>query len=319
MTKKALGGPRQELLCPRRVRAHLNGVGRGPSSETEWNTRSPTGRRVSRRRASNGTPRGPAASARGVADVAPGEELATRAAGRRSCSVQARRADHDRRRGDLVESTYTELSGGGLFSASGGPQHRVRHPRARHGLDRQRHRRTRRCVKRTARRFSFQYYMQARSPPLGADGCPSSGRDARFVGSARTARRTSPSRRTRRCARSRTSGSCGPPTQRDSLGVEGCARAADGRLRCRSRGRRCRRSTAPTSHPHQASSAARTHCGSRDVARPDPDRDRRRGRLTLERTEARRRGTTVRVVSMPFGSSSRRSRPTIATRCCRRK
>ena len=57
---------------------------------------------------------------------------------------------------DLVESTKTEFKGGGIFSADArGPQHRVRHPRARDGLDRQRHRPPRRhASSRTARRSS---------------------------------------------------------------------------------------------------------------------------------------------------------------------
>ena len=41
---------------------------------------------------------------------------------------------------DLVESTKTEFVGGGLFSDAGRAQHRVRHPRARDGRDRERHR-----------------------------------------------------------------------------------------------------------------------------------------------------------------------------------
>ena len=107
---------------------------------------------------------------------------------------------------------------------------------------------------------------------LGADGAAGRlgrGRTTRS-GSARTARRTSPSRRTRRCARSRTSGSCGRPTRTRPPCAWKVALERDrrpGRAR-RSRGRRCRRSTAPTSRRRRAR-ARRLHALGVDGSSPD--------------------------------------------------
>ena len=71
-----------------------------------------------------------------------GEEVATRDAGK--TVMQALKPFTPTMVGgaaDLVESTKTEFEGAGVFSATHvGPQHRLRDPRARDGLDRERDR-----------------------------------------------------------------------------------------------------------------------------------------------------------------------------------
>ena len=221
-TKKALGwDPDKHFYVPDEVYEHMNQVERGNELETEWQQRlrGVVGDVPARARDS-GTPPGPAGSAPWTPP-----------------DVRARRGARDARRrqgghagvqatpsptmiggaADLVESTKTEFEGGGLFSDQlVGTQHRVRDPRARDGLDRERHRGARRL--RQAVRLDvpdLQRLHAPGGPALGADGAAGRrgrGRTTRS-GSARTARRTSPSRRTRRCARSRTSGSCAPPTR----------------------------------------------------------------------------------------------------------
>ena len=237
----------------------------------------------------------------------PGEEIATRDAGKTGhAGVQGRRADDDRRRRRPRRVDEDRVRGRrALLGPLGRPQHRVRHSRARDGLDRQRHRRARRL--RQAVRLDLpdlQRLHAAGRAPVGADGPARScgrGRTTRS-GSARTARRTSRSRPTPRCARSRTSGSCAPPT-RTRPRTRGRSRSSGptARSRSRSRARRCRRSTAPSSLRPPGSSAAPTRCGSRP---PSPEliliATGAEVGLTLEAgRKLAAEGTAVRVVSMP--------------------
>ena len=118
-TKTALGwDPDQKFVVPPEVYEHMNGVGRGIELEAEWRQRFD--------RWSQAFPAAreewDAAWAGRIGDwtapeFAPGEELATRAAGKQI--MQAFKHAVPTMIGgaaDLVESTYTEIEGGGLFS-----------------------------------------------------------------------------------------------------------------------------------------------------------------------------------------------------------
>jgi transketolase len=120
-TKKALGwDPDKHFYVPDEVYAHMNGIERGTELESEW-----------QQRFSNWSQAFP--QARETWDAAwagrigpwelpefePGEELATRMAGKQV--MQAFKHAAPTMIGgaaDLVESTYTEFVGGGLFSDS---------------------------------------------------------------------------------------------------------------------------------------------------------------------------------------------------------
>ena len=119
-TKKALGwDPDKSFYVPDEVRAHLNGVDRGTELETEWNTRfSDWSDAFPQAREQWDAAWAGRIGAWQLPEFAPGEELATRAAGK--TVMQAFKHAVPTMiggAGDLVESTYTELSGGGLFSA----------------------------------------------------------------------------------------------------------------------------------------------------------------------------------------------------------
>jgi transketolase len=119
-TKKALGwDPDKHFYVPDDVYAHMNRVQRGSELQTAWE-----------QRFANWSQAFPDARETWDAawsgkvgpwtppDFAPGEELATRAAGKEV--MQAFRYAVPTMIGgaaDLVESTYTEIEGGGLFSA----------------------------------------------------------------------------------------------------------------------------------------------------------------------------------------------------------
>ena len=147
-----------------------------------------------------------------------GEEMATRDAGKQVMqAVKPYAPTMIGGAADLVESTKTEFEGGGLFSADARrAQHRLRHPRARDGLDRERDRARRGDAE--AVRLDLPDLLRLHAPgraALGADGHSSrsgSGRTTRSA-SARTGRPTSRSSTTWRCARSRTSGTCAPATR----------------------------------------------------------------------------------------------------------
>ena len=118
-TKKAMGwDPDKHFYVPDEVYAHMNRVDRGNALETEWQQRFATwsqafpDARETWDAAWSGTI-GPWTPP----DFAPGDELATRAAGKEV--MQAFKHAVPTMIGgaaDLVESTYTEIEGGGLFS-----------------------------------------------------------------------------------------------------------------------------------------------------------------------------------------------------------
>jgi transketolase len=118
-TKKAMGwDPDKHFYVPDEVYAHMNRVDRGNALETEWRQRFATwsqafpDARETWDAAWSGTI-GPWTPP----DFAPGDELATRAAGKEV--MQAFKHAVPTMIGgaaDLVESTYTEIEGGGLFS-----------------------------------------------------------------------------------------------------------------------------------------------------------------------------------------------------------
>jgi len=280
--------PEQELLCPRRQCArHLNGVAAAPSSRPMEHTVSPL---------VGGVPEAPEWDAacrrigRWSCPSFAGQELATLAAERRSCSVQARRATMIGGAGDLVESTYTGVRWRSVSGQWGGPQQSRFGIRSTPWLIVKASPYTR-LVSRTGDFLIFSDYMRPQSP-LGADGLPGRlGVDARFV-RARRGRPDAPPSRLRGaardpepCLRARR------PTRQP--GREVALERADGRLRCRSRGK------GPTLdrsdlHPHQAR-ARRVHTvGSGTSPRPYLIDDRRRGRVTSRRTELADDGTTVR-------------------------
>jgi transketolase len=120
-TKRALGwDPDKHFYVPDEVYAHMNGIDRGAKLEAEWQTvfdewskAFPADRRVWddawAGRVGEWT----------LPTFEPGEELATRAAAK--TVMQAFAAATPTLiggAGDLVESTYTEIEGGGLFSPS---------------------------------------------------------------------------------------------------------------------------------------------------------------------------------------------------------
>ncbi len=120
-TKRALGwDPEQHFYVPDEVYAHMGRVDRGNELETAWQQRfSAWSQAFPRERE-----RWDAAYAGRIGDwelpdFAPGEEIATRAAGK--TVMQAFKHAVPTMIGgaaDLVESTYTEFIGGGLFSDS---------------------------------------------------------------------------------------------------------------------------------------------------------------------------------------------------------
>jgi transketolase len=118
-TKKAMGwDPDKHFYVPDEVYAHMNRVDRGNALETEWRQRFATwsqafpDARETWDAAWSGT-----IGSWTPPDFAPGDELATRAAGKEV--MQAFKHAVPTMIGgaaDLVESTYTEIEGGGLFS-----------------------------------------------------------------------------------------------------------------------------------------------------------------------------------------------------------
>ena len=120
-TKEALGwDPDEHFVVPASVREHCNVVDRGIELEAEWQSafdrwaETFPGERELWDRAYEGR-----IGAWEPPDFPPGEKLATRAAGKKV--MQAFKDAVPTMIGgaaDLVESTYTEFEGGGLFSAS---------------------------------------------------------------------------------------------------------------------------------------------------------------------------------------------------------
>jgi transketolase len=118
-TKKAMGwDPDKHFYVPDEVYEHMNRVQRGNELETEWQQRFATWSQAF----PDARETWDAAWAGKIGpwtppDFAPGEELATRAAGKEV--MQAFKYAVPTMIGgaaDLVESTYTEIEGGGLFS-----------------------------------------------------------------------------------------------------------------------------------------------------------------------------------------------------------
>ncbi|HEY7398270.1 MAG TPA: transketolase [Gaiellaceae bacterium] len=118
--KKALGwDPQQSFVVPDEVYAHMNGVERGTKLEAEWNDTFTSWSKAFPRererwddawagRIGNWTP----------PEFEVGEELATRAAAKQVMQAFADAAPTViGGAADLVESTYTEFEGGGLFSS----------------------------------------------------------------------------------------------------------------------------------------------------------------------------------------------------------
>ena len=302
--KKALGwDPDKHFFIPDEVaRAHEPGRPRQRARDGVERALRAAGRRRSRRNASAGTPRGRAASARGSCRSGRRARSSRRATPARQTMQAFKDAVPTMIGGaaDLVESTKTEFVGArALLRQLGRPQHRVRHPRARDGLDRQRHRRARRL--REAVRLDVPHLQRlhaAGGAAVGADGAAGRlGVDARL----RRARRGRPDAPAGRDVR----GAARDPEplvraagrrERDGVGVEGRARAhrragcalalaaegADARpLRPRARvGPRARRVHA---------------VGVGLVARPDPDRDGRRGRARARGGPQARRGRDRRA------------------------
>ena len=150
--KEALGlDPDEHFDVPDEVYEHMDARPAGIEARAGVAaTASSAGRRRSRSSARTGRPtapasRGPAGSRRCPTFPA-GEEVASRDAGKKV--MQAFKHFTPTMIGgaaDLVESTKTEFEGcGRLLRDARGPQHRVRHPRARDGRDRERDRARRR-------------------------------------------------------------------------------------------------------------------------------------------------------------------------------
>ena len=308
-----VGRARHELQQRVGASASRAGPRRSPSWREEWE---PT---------CAGEPR--AGLARGAARCSrPGEEVATRDAGK--TVMQALKPFTPTMVGgaaDLVESTKTEFEGGGVFAAHARrPQHRLRHPRARDGLDRERDRaRRRRCCSPYGSTFLiFSDYMRPAVRLSALDGAAvgsGSGRTTRSA-SARTARRTSRSSTTWRCARSRTSGTCGPATRTRRRWRGGSRSSApDGPVALA-----LTRQKLPTLDRTEVAPAEGALRGAYALwqrgdgrARRDRDRDRlARSHVALEARAVAGRRTSAS--SRCRAGSSSRSRPTTtATRCCR--
>ncbi len=118
-TKKALGwDPDKTFYVPDEVYAHMNGVGRGNALETEWQQRLATwSEAFPKAREQWDAAWAGRIGAWELPEFEPGEELATRAAAK--TVMQAFKHAVPTMIGgaaDLVESTYTELVGTGIFS-----------------------------------------------------------------------------------------------------------------------------------------------------------------------------------------------------------
>jgi transketolase len=118
-TKKALGwDPEKQFFVPDEVSTHMNQVERGSALETEWQQRLATwSQKFPRDRETWDAAWAGKIGSWTPPDFAPGESLATRAAGKQI--MQAFKHAVPTMIGgaaDLVESTYTEFEGSGLFS-----------------------------------------------------------------------------------------------------------------------------------------------------------------------------------------------------------
>ena len=158
---------------------------------------------------------------------------------------------------DLVESTKTEFDGGGLFSATHArPQHRLRHPRARDGLDRERDRAARRDAQ------AVRLDVPRSSPTTCGRRCGSrrSGTPGRLGLDARLDRRSARTGPTHQPVEHLMSLRAIPnlwfvrPATRTRPRSRGRSRSSGrtARWRSRSRARSCRRSTGARSRPRGA-------------------------------------------------------------------
>ena len=149
-TKEVLGwDPDEHFVVPDGVYEHMSQKERGAELEAEWKARFDAWSEVFPEARADwdqvhtGRPRPGYEDALPIFE--PGDDMATRDAGKKV--MQALKPYVPTMLGgaaDLVESTKTELEGAGVYSATHRAEHRVRHPRARHGLDRQRTRAARR-------------------------------------------------------------------------------------------------------------------------------------------------------------------------------
>ena len=216
---------------------------RGAEQQREWEERlAALGGRVPRARArARARPRRePREGWREALPVFPaGEDVATRDAGRKV--MQALKPFTPTMVGgaaDLVESTKTEFEGAGVFVRDARrPQHRLRDPRARDGLDRERDRARPRDA--APLRLHLPHLLRlhaARRAALGADGAPQClGVDAR-LGRGRRGRPDAPAGRAPHGAAGDPEPLVRPPRrrERDRDGVADRARAArTGRWRSR--------------------------------------------------------------------------------------
>ena len=179
-TKEAMGfDPDATFAVSDAVREHMAVVAdaRRRAAARVGRARSPPGRRRSPRLRTSASSTCAASRATGWREALPvfpaGEEVATRDAGK--TVMQALKPFTPTMVGgsaDLVESNKTEFAGAGIFSATHvGPQHRLRDPRARDGLDRERDRA--RPGDAPALRLDVPDLLRlhaARRAPLGADG-----------------------------------------------------------------------------------------------------------------------------------------------------
>ena len=190
---------------------------------------------------------------------------------------------------DLVESTKTEFKGGGLFSAThAGRNIAVRHPRARDGRDRQRHRAARRDAE--AVRLDVPHLLATTcAPPCGSRRCSQPagrlGVDAR-LGRPRRGRPDAPAGRALRRAARDPELLVRPPGGRERDG-----RRVEGRARARGRPRRARADAAEAADARADERRGRRPRRVRLARSPSdgaPDADPRRDRLRGARSRSRR-------------------------------
>ena len=273
--KEALGlDPDKHFDVPDEVYEHMDARPAGIEAEQEWQRplRALGGGVPEAPRGLGGRPHRQAAARldRGAADVPGGRGGRHARRGQEGdAGVQALHADDDRRRRRPRRVDEDRVRGlGRLLRDARRPQHRLRHPRARDGLDRERDRAD--AGDAEALRLDVPDLLRLHAArPCGSRRsatCSRSGRGRTTRSrSARTAPPTSPSSTTWRSGRSRTSGTSGPATRtrrRWRGGSRSSAKAARSRWRCRAR--RCRRSTCRP----RARCAAPTPSGSRATGCP---------------------------------------------------
>ena len=326
-TKEALGwDPDEKFFVPDDVREHMNGIERGIALEdawqqklSAWSAKYPA-LREDWDQVHTGKPRPGWVDA--LPEFEPGEEVATRDAGAKVMEAFKRYTPTMiGGAADLVESTKTEFKGGGVFSAThagrniafGIREHAmgaiVNGISLHNGM-----------LKPYGSTFLiFSDYMRPAVRLSALSKLQSSGRGRTTrSGSARTGRRTSRSSTTRRCARSRILWFVRPADATETVGAWKVAlEREDGPVGAGTVAAEGADARGTQRDARRAGRIRRVGVrGGERVARPDPHRDGLRGARSRStpRSSSTSRACTRASSRCRAGSSSRRSRRSIATR-----